>query len=82
MDLMVEAIFVAFGYIINFMGGTLAILLIAFLPLYCCGFAFFQRNINWRSSRPAMLSFLAAGVLTVLLTTAFAITAVTLGAWG
>ena len=77
-----EAIFVASGYIVNFMGGALAILLIAFLPLYCCGFAIYQRNINWRSSRPAILSLLAAAVLTILLTAVFAITAVVLGAWG
>ncbi|ODS24663.1 hypothetical protein AB835_02755 [Candidatus Endobugula sertula] len=77
-----EAIFVASGYIVNFMGGALAILLIAFLLLYCCGFAFYERNINWHSSRPAILSLLTAAVLTILLTAVFAITAVVLGAWG
>lgn len=82
MDTIMEAIFVASGYIVNFMGGALAILLIAFLPLYCFSFVVYQKNVSWRSSRSTLFALLASVVLTLLLTVIFSITAVVLGAWG
>lgn len=81
-DAIMEAIFVTSGYIVNFMGGILAIALVAFLPLYCWAFAFYQTNISWHFSGPAILALLVATILTGLLTVVFAITAVVLGAWG
>jgi hypothetical protein len=82
MDAIMETIFVASGYIVNLMGGALAILLVAFLPLYCYGFVAYQKTISFHSSRSALLALLAAIVLTILLTAVFAMTAVVLGVWG
>lgn len=82
MNAAMEAIFVASGHIVNFMGGVLAIFLIAFLPLYFYGFMTYRKKIKLRSSRLALLVFIGAVTLTVLLTIVFAMTSVVLGMWG
>ena len=82
MDAVMEAIFVASGHVVGFMGGALAILLVAFFPMYCYGFLAYQKHLRVRASRASLFAFIAAVVLTILLTVVFAMTAVVLGAWG
>ncbi len=82
MNAAMETIFVASGHIINFMGGVLAIFLVAFIPLYFYGFMTYRKKIKLRSSRLALIIFIGAVTLTILLTVVFAMTSVVLGVWG
>lgn len=77
-----EAIFVASGHIVSFMGGVLAVFLVAFIPLYFYGFMTYRKKIKLRSSRFALLIFIGTVAITVLLTVVFAMTSVVSGMWG
>lgn len=77
-----EAIFVASGHIVNFMGSVLAVFWVAFIPLYFYGLMTYRKKIKLRSSRFALFIFIGTVALTVLLTVVFAMTSVVLGMWG
>lgn len=82
MDSLMAVVFVASGHVVNFLGVVLAILLVAFFPLYCYGFIAYQKKVSLRSSKPALFALIATIVLTILLTIVFAVTAIVLGSWG
>ncbi|WHI49948.1 hypothetical protein P3339_16010 [Microbulbifer sp. MLAF003] len=81
MDNFMESIFVLSGHIVSNVGGLVAILLIGFLPLYVFFFVCYKRKIAIKSALP-IASLALAGMLSLFLIAVFAMTAMTLGAWG